>query len=189
MSPSAYFLKLADKLAYDLNILQVEKLIEVLLAARERGAQIFAIGNGGSAATAAHFANDLAVGTRAEGPSFRSQALTDCAALTCIGNDFGFDRIFELQLKARLKPDDLVIAFSASGNSPNIIKAIEYANGQSCITVGITGFDGGRLLELADHAVHVTTEKGEYGIVEDIHLAINHAVVSTIRARIASSQK
>lgn len=188
MTADAYFSELREAID-SINTAQVEQFAQVLESARLRYSNIFVIGNGGSAATAAHFANDLAVGTRAEGPSFRVSALTDAAAVTCIGNDFGYDEVFRLQLRNRAVPDDVVVAFSASGNSPNILRAVECANGLSCITVGLTGFDGGELLGLTDYAVHVSTEKGKYGIVEDAHLAVNHAVVAILKDRIASSRK
>jgi D-sedoheptulose 7-phosphate isomerase len=155
----------------------IAAFIETLLQARERGARIFFIGNGGSAATASHFANDIAIGCRSWDKPFRAVSLTDnLAILTAIGNDYGYDEIFVQQLKTQLTPGDVVVAISASGNSPNVIKAVEYANGAGAITVGLTGFDGGKLKQSAQLEIHVPSNKGEYGPVEDVHLIIDHLV-------------
>src|SRR6185369_2467294 len=109
----------------------IAKFIEILLQARERHARIYFIGNGGSAATASHFANDIAIGTRSWAKPFRAISLTDnVAILTAIGNDYGYTEIFVAQLKAVMEPNDVVVAISASGNSPNIIEAVRYANEQ-----------------------------------------------------------
>jgi D-sedoheptulose 7-phosphate isomerase len=151
--------------------------IELLQDARERGARIFFIGNGGSAATASHFANDLGFGTRTWKKPFRALSLTDnVAVITALGNDYGYDDIFVLQLKTQIAKGDVVVAISASGNSPNIVKAIEYANEVGAITVGMTGFDGGKLRKIAKSAVHVPSQKGEYGPVEDVHMIMDHLV-------------
>lgn len=157
----------------------IARFVELLLDARERDAGIFFIGNGGSAATASHFANDIAVGTRAAGKPFRAQSLTDnVAVLTAIGNDYGYDEIFVRQLRAQMRPGDVVVAISASGNSPNVVKAIEYANANDGITVALTGFDGGGLKAAARYGVHVPTHEGEYGPVEDAHMVLDHLVAN-----------
>jgi D-sedoheptulose 7-phosphate isomerase len=158
---------------------EIAAFIEVLLQARARGARIFFIGNGGSAATASHFANDIAIGTRSWSRPFRAISLTDnVPVLTAIGNDYGYAEIFTSQLKALMVRGDVVVAISASGNSPNIVQAVEYANQQGAITVGLSGFDGGSLKQFAQYCVHVPTDKGEYGPVEDIHLILDHLVGS-----------
>lgn len=160
-----------------LDVAEIEAFLQALLAARERNARIFFIGNGGSAATASHFANDLAIGTRTWTKPFRVVSLTDnVPILTAIANDYGYDQIFLLQLKTLLMPGDVVVAISASGNSPNLLNAVEYANEQDAVTIGLTGFDGGRLRQIAQRAVHVPTAKGEYGPVEDVHMVLDHLV-------------
>ncbi len=152
---------------------------ESLLKARDRGARIFFIGNGGSAATASHFANDLSIGTQSWKRPFRVISLTDnLAVITAIANDRSYDDIFLEQLKAQLSPGDVVVAISASGNSPNVVKAIEYANTQGAVTVGLTGFDGGKLRQISQIGIHSETNKGEYGPVEDVHLIVNHLIGS-----------
>ena len=153
----------------------IANFIEVIIAARESGSHIYFIGNGGSAATASHFANDLSVGTRSWKKPFKAISLTDNnAVITAIGNDCGYDEIFSQQLKAHLLPNDVVVAISASGNSPNIIKAIEYTNSKGGISIGLSGFDGGILKEISKYSVHVPSNKGEYGPVEDAHMVLDH---------------
>lgn len=155
----------------------VSQVIELMFKARGEGKNIFLVGNGGSAATASHFANDIAIGTRSPESPFRAISLTDNnSVMTAIGNDFGYENIFVKQLEAIFCDGDLIVAISASGNSPNVIKAIEYAKRRNGITIGLTGFDGGKLNKCVDYAVHVPTEKGEYGPVEDIHMIFNHII-------------
>ena len=155
---------------------QVAEFIETLRTARSNAATVFFMGNGGSAATASHFQNDL---TRWRDSPMRVISLTDnVAVLTAIGNDYGYDSIFRMQLENLLRPGDVVVAISASGNSPNIIRAIEYAIEQEAIVVGLTGFDGGLLARLAHVNVHAPTVKGEYGPAEDVHMIIDHVVMS-----------
>jgi len=167
----------------------IARFIELLLDARERGAAIFFLGNGGSAATASHFANDIAIGTRSPDKPFRAIALTDnAAAMTAIANDDGYEQLFVQQLAVLMRPGDVVVAISASGNSPNVLAAIEHANAKGAVTVGLTGFDGGRLKALASHVVHVPTEKGEYGPVEDAHMVLDHLVGSYLARRVRAER-
>lgn len=178
--PVAFARGYLDYLKKVIDALDVEEIgafARVLLDARERDARIFFIGNGGSAATASHFANDIAIGSRTWKKPFRAMSLTDnVAIMTAVANDYGYEEIFILQLKTVMQPGDVVVAISASGNSPNVLKAIEYANENGATTVGLTGFDGGKLRRLAKSAVHVPTSKGEYGPVEDVHMIFDHLV-------------
>ena len=161
--------------AIDVN--EIAAFARVLLDARDRDARIYFIGNGGSAATASHFANDVAIGCRSWQKPFRAMSLTDnVSILTAVGNDYGYEEIFVVQLKTLMQGGDVVVAISASGNSPNVLKAVEYANANGAITVALTGFDGGKLRRLAQSAVHVPTSKGEYGPVEDIHMVFDHLI-------------
>lgn len=167
----------------------IENFLGLIESARERGSQIIFIGNGGSAATCSHFANDLAIGTRAGGKPYRALSLCDNnAVLTAIANDSGYDQVFVQQLRAILRTDDLVIAISASGNSPNLLKGLEVAHELGAITLGITGFDGGKLKALAQHSLHVPSEKGEYGPVEDAHLILEHLVSNYLMLAARSSR-
>jgi len=155
----------------------VAQLIDILLSARDRDAQIFLLGNGGSAATASHFANDIGYGSRSWTRPFRATSLCDNAAVvTAIANDFGYEAIFVTQLKTAMRRGDVVVAISVSGNSPNVVGAVEYANAHGGVTVGLTGCDGGRLKEIAHLNVHVPTNAGEYGPAEDGHMVIDHLV-------------
>jgi D-sedoheptulose 7-phosphate isomerase len=155
----------------------IGKFTKTLLDARERGASIFFIGNGGSASTASHFANDIAVGTNSYAKPFRAISLTDNQAIiTAIGNDFGFDEIFSRQLQLLGKQGDIVVAISASGNSKNLLKAFEYANENGIKTVAITGFSGGAMKEMADEGIHVPTGSKEYGPAEDAHMILDHLI-------------
>jgi len=173
-----------------LDVAAIARFIDTLLAARERGARIFFLGNGGSAATASHFANDLAIGCRSGAKPFRALSLTDnLSMVTAIGNDCGYDEIFIQQLQAQVVPGDVVVAISASGNSANVIKAVEYAKGVPAVTVALTGFDGGRLKQVASLVVHVPTDKGEYGPVEDVHLILDHLVSSFLANLCRAEQK
>jgi D-sedoheptulose 7-phosphate isomerase len=154
---------------------EIGKFAETLLDAREREATVFFIGNGGSAATASHFANDIAVGTNSYFKPFRAISLTDNQAIiTAIGNDFGFDEIFSRQLQLLGKQGDVVVAISASGNSKNLLKAFEYAKENEIKTVAITGFSGGAMKEMADEGIHVPTGPKEYGPAEDAHMILDH---------------
>ena len=161
-----------------LRAIEVEEIaafVRTLLEARASGAAIYFIGNGGSAATAAHFANDLAVGTNCSARPFRAISLCDNqAVITAIANDFGYEHVFLRQLQVLARPGDLLIAISASGNSPNLLRAVEYARRSGIHTVGITAFDGGQLRKLADQSVHVPTGPKEYGPAEDAHMVLDH---------------
>lgn len=161
----------------NISLTDIEKFVEVLLEARERESSIFFIGNGGSAATASHFANDIAIGTRTYEKPFRAISLCDNqAVITAIANDDGYEKIFSQQLQVLLKKQDVVVAISASGNSPNLLDAIDTAKKMNTITVGISAFGGGKMKEMVDISVHVPTEKGEYGPAEDAHMVLDHLV-------------
>ena len=142
--------------------------------------RIYIMGNGGSAATASHMVNDLGVGLkRRELQKFDVTSLSDNTPVcSAIANDIGYENVFYMQLKDILKKDDLLIAISCSGNSQNIIKAVEYAKEQHVPIIGITGFDGGKLKQLSDINFHVDTKTGEYGLVEDVHMILDHIIYS-----------
>ena len=164
----------------------VECFIRLLLAARTSGNTVFFIGNGGSAATASHFANDISIGTRtSDNLPFRAVSLTDnVAVMTALANDEGYDRMFVDQLKVHMRDGDSLVAISASGNSPNLIEAVDYAKTRGATVVGLTGFDGGRLREKSDISLHVPTAKGEYGPVEDVHMIFDHLIGSYLIAEV-----
>lgn len=164
----------------------VEAFIRLLLAARVSGNTVFFIGNGGSAATASHFANDISIGTRTgDKMPFRAVSLTDnVAVMTALANDEGYDRMFVDQLRVHLRDGDSLVAISASGNSPNLIEAVNYAKMRGATIVGLTGFDGGLLREKSDISLHVPTASGEYGPVEDVHMIFDHLIGSYLIAEV-----
>jgi D-sedoheptulose 7-phosphate isomerase len=156
---------------------EIGRFIETLLDARNRGATIFFIGNGGSAATASHFANDLSIGTNDYDQPFRAISLVDnISIVTAISNDFGYEEVFIRQLQILGEKGDVLVGISASGNSANLIKAFDYASTVDIKTVAITAFDGGKMKPLADEGIHVPTEPKEYGPAEDAHMVLDHLV-------------
>ena len=173
-----------------LNLATLTRLIDEIWAAYREDRQVFVFGNGGSAATSSHLATDLAkgaLGHRGDAPArpIRVISLTDNVALiTAWANDVGFEHVFLGQLRNYLRRDDVVIAISASGNSPNILAAMRFAREAGARTVGLTGFGGGALSGLAD--LSVVVESNDYGVVEDVHLQIGHIITHCIRQRIAA---
>lgn len=151
--------------------------IEKLLINRGR---LYILGNGGSSATASHMVNDLGTGLRRRDIiNLDVVSLGDNSpVVTAIANDIGYENIFYMQMKGLINPKDVILAISCSGNSPNIVKAVEYAKEQGCKIIGVTGFDGGKLKELADIKFHVEAPKGEYGLVEDVHMILDHIIYS-----------
>ncbi len=162
------------------NRSSVSAIVDLLEKAIEQKARIYILGNGGSAATAAHMVNELGAGlNRRDIRKFNIINLADNTSVcTALANDVGYDNIFYYQLRDVIKPNDIVIAISCSGNSPNILKAVEYAKTQGAIIIGVTGFDGGHLKSLSDVEFHVNTAKGNYGLVEDMHMILNHIIYS-----------
>ncbi|MFH1190089.1 MAG: SIS domain-containing protein [Candidatus Omnitrophota bacterium] len=162
----------------------VNDIIECFHRARENHSTIFFVGNGGSAATASHFAQDLAeIGRKAGVRGFRAVSLTDnMSRITALANDYGYDTIFSAQVAELFKKGDVIVAISASGNSPNVIKAVECAKKLGGTAIGLVGFDGGKLARICDHTVHIETDRGEYGPVEDIHMMLDHMITSNICA-------
>jgi len=165
----------------------IADVIDLLQQARMKGSQVFILGNGGSASTASHFACDLAKNTRQDGlPHFRVIGLTDNMAMfSALANDEGYENVFSEQLAGLVRPGDIVIAISASGNSINVIKAGEAAHRHEATVIGFTGFDGGRLGQLANINIHVNSSIIEH--VEDIHLVLEHLIVKTIKEQVQSS--
>lgn len=160
-----------------IDVMEVARFINTLLEAREKGASVFFIGNGGSAATASHFANDLAYGTNEYHKPFRALSLTDnVPVLTAIGNDNGYEEVFVRQLKVLGRPGDVLVAISASGNSPNLLRAMEHAKSVGIKAVALTAFDGGKMKHVADDGIHVPTGLKEYGPAEDAHMVLDHLV-------------
>lgn len=161
---------------------RLARAAELLLACYRRGGTVFVLGNGGSAATASHFACDLAKGTRCEGArAFRVVPLTDNLPLiTAWANDAGYERVFVEQLAALVRPGDVVVAISASGHSPNVLAAADLAREVGATTIALTGRSGGRLHRRVDLAIRVPA--GPIEQVEDAHLAVAHSLCVALRA-------
>lgn len=162
----------------------VEEAIDVLLSAVYVGSTVFTLGNGGSAATASHFACDLAKGTIVPGgPRFRVIALTDNVPLIMAwSNDVSYESVFAEQLYNLMGRGDVVVAFSGSGNSPNVLRAVALARQQGGITIGFSGFDGGKLSRMVDVPVVVPCYCMEQ--VEDVHLILCHLMATVLRQRL-----
>lgn len=156
----------------------------MLLDAREAGARVYVMGNGGSASTATHFVCDLIKTAQVSGRRpLRAFSLSDNPALlTAWGNDVSYEIVFAEQVRALADPGDVVIAISATGKSPNIVAGLEAAKAAGARTIGLLGFDGGPSLKMVDVAVHVSSH--DYGIVESVHLGIVHAVTASIRGEL-----
>lgn len=163
-----------------LQSIDVASISDIVEALERTKGRIYIIGNGGSAATASHMVNDLGVGLkRREIRNFDVQSLSDNTPVcSAIANDIGYENVFFMQLKERISKEDLLIAISCSGNSANILKAVEYAKKEGVCVVGVTGFDGGALKRLSDINFHVPTQKNAYGLVEDMHMILDHIIYS-----------
>jgi D-sedoheptulose 7-phosphate isomerase len=161
---------------------------EMLYRTYRNEKQVFTLGNGGSASTASHMATDLAKNTI--GPNmrrFRILSLNDnTSMLTALANDLGYENVFREQLQNLIHPGDLLIAVSASGNSPNVLNAIRYAQNECAEVAGILGFEGGEAARLVDVAIIVPSTN--YGVVEDVHLIINHILVDYFKGKLAEEQ-
>jgi len=169
----------------------LDEIIRVIEQARDEGRQIFVIGNGGSAATASHMMNDLCKGTLghkgdAPWPRLRVIALTDNVSLmTAWANDTDFNHIFSEPLKNLAQRGDVLVAISASGNSPNIIAAVEAAKQIGVTVLGLAGFTGGKLSKMADVSLVVPSDG--YGPVEDIHMILDHIITSYLYEKLKAA--
>jgi D-sedoheptulose 7-phosphate isomerase len=186
LDASRYLEKFCD-VVRSLDVGQVEGLSRLIEDAYHRGRFVFIIGNGGSGANASHLCEDLAKCTLTD---FENQKRLKVLSLTdntpwvmAVANDLGYDRIFLEQLKNLASPGDLVLAISGSGNSPNILKAVEWANAHGLTTVGITGFNGGKLKAMAHHNLHAPID--DMGMAESIHQVVFHWIIDDLYRRMA----
>jgi D-sedoheptulose 7-phosphate isomerase len=167
----------------NLDIAGISKLAKKIIEAEKKNRNIFVMGNGGSAATASHWATDFSKTARVSGrPFLKCQSLSEnMAYLTAIANDVSFDDSFSLQLESILTPNDIVILISGSGNSKNLIKACLYTKKRKAFVIGLLGFNGGRLKNIVDLPILVPSE--QYGVIEDMHMAIGHIVTFYLKQR------
>jgi D-sedoheptulose 7-phosphate isomerase len=159
-----------------------------LYVAWEQRKQVFVLGNGGSASTASHMGNDLSKATIVPGmPRLKVISIADNVALmTAWANDSSYDTIFKEQLANLLEPGDVVIGITASGNSPNVLRAMEFANEVGAVTIAWTGRSGGRVKDIVDSSVHAQTD--DVGIIESVHLVIDHLVTNAVRQYIETKK-
>lgn len=190
LSPRAFL----DRVAHELGRIdpaQVGTLANLIFDVYQKSRFVFIIGNGGSGSNASHFCEDLGKGTLKRDyfdddskKRLKVLSLTDNTPyILAWGNDEGFDRVFLEQLKNLASPGDLLVAISGSGNSPNILRAVDWANQHGLTTYGCTGFSGGKLKTLAQHNLHVPLD--DMGIVESIHLTAFHWVIDDLYRRIS----
>lgn len=161
-----------------LDVDAIDAALNLLLKAFENGNTIYIFGNGGSSATASHFQNDFNKGVSEHTEKkFNFLCLNDnVATMMAVANDIGFEEMFRFQLRGHLKPGDLVVAISGSGNSANVINAVEYAKECGNQIIGLTGFGGGKLRELSDVSLHVPVNSMQ--ITEDVHMVFDHLMMS-----------
>ena len=175
---------ITEYLAHEMETLQaldvesINEALNVLEQAYDRGSAVYIFGNGGSSATASHYQNDFNKGvSEYTEKKFDFRCLNDnMATVMAVANDIGFEEVFRFQLRGHLRPGDLVIAISGSGNSPNVINAVEYAKAQGNTVIGVTGYNGGKLRQLADVSLHAPVNSMQ--ITEDVHLVFDHLMMS-----------
>lgn len=168
-----------------LDVDAINLAMNAIADARDRGGVIYTMGNGGSAATASHFVCDFSKGASETlgGEKFHFRCLSDNVPIfSAIANDIGYEDVFLFQLEKILEPEDLVIAISGSGNSENIIRAVKYARSIGTAVIGVTGYSGGRLKELADYSMHVPLD--DMQVTEDIHMMFDHMMLRVLGQRL-----
>jgi len=176
-----YLTQLQDVLT-KVDVGEIAAIADVLHTAYQRQKAVLVMGNGGSGATASHMVCDMNKGAcfHAE-KKFRFISLADCTPMIlALGNDIDFESIFVEQLKAYAQPGDVVFGISGSGNSPNVLRAIEYAKKLGCVTIGVCGYDGGKLKSLVDHCFHVKVDDMQF--VEDVHMILVHVLMRILDA-------
>ena len=174
-----YIKKLNDILD-KIDPLILSNVVDQMTSAFSRGNTVYVAGNGGSAATASHMQADFSFFVRYF-TKFRPKiiALTDnVPMITAVGNDTSFENIFVEQLRGRFVAGDVLIVISASGNSMNLVRAVEYVNEKGGMSISFIGFLGGRLKEISKISLYTPNEKGDYGPIEDVHIILNHVIVN-----------
>jgi D-sedoheptulose 7-phosphate isomerase len=171
------YIKKQQRVLADLDLGEIDAIAQLLKKAYEEERTIFILGNGGSGSTASHFACDINKGACLHAKNkYRVMALTDnMPTILAIANDINYESIFVEQLKNFARPGDVVIGISGSGNSPNVLMAIEYASELGCTTIGVCGYDGGKLKPMVDCCFHVKVN--DMQIVEDLHMVFVHILM------------
>lgn len=182
----AHYVDRVQTVLKSIHAADLQRISDLVLEAFEGSRTIFVIGNGGSASTASHMACDLNKATSVPGgPRLRVLSLTDNMAwFSALANDLSYEDVFVEQLRHLFKPGDLLIAISASGNSPNLVRAVEFVNANEGKTIALVGFAGGKIKALLHASVHVTGS--DYGPVEDGHLILNHLLTEHLKMRLAA---
>lgn len=186
-----YTRQIQDYMALEIEVLKkldvdaINAAMNLIEETRQKEGTIYIFGNGGSSATASHYQNDFNKGVSEYiETKFRFQCLNDnMATVMAIANDLGFENVFSFQLENKLKPQDIVIAISGSGNSPNVIKAVEYAKAQGNKIIGLTGYTGGKLKALSDISLHVPVMSMQ--VTEDVHMLYDHLMMSIFHKELA----
>lgn len=171
------YLDLEIKTLQSLDIDKIDEAMQLIRETYEKEGTIYIFGNGGSSATASHYQNDFNKGiSEYVEKKFRFACLNDnMATVMAIANDIGFEEVFRFQLKKKLQPNDIVIAISGSGNSKNVLNAVEYAKSCGNKIIGMTGFDGGKLADMSDVSLHVPIHSMQ--VTEDIHMVFDHLMM------------
>lgn len=172
------YIRLETEILQQMDVDAINDAMNLLYEALHQESNIYIFGNGGSSATASHFQNDFNKGiSEHTEKKFRFQCLNDnMATVMAVANDIGFEEIFRFQLTGKVKPTDLIIAISGSGNSKNVLNAVEYAKGQGCKVIGLTGYSGGELRKMSDVSLHVPVNSMQ--ITEDLHMVLDHLMMS-----------
>jgi D-sedoheptulose 7-phosphate isomerase len=183
----ADYLQNFKQLLQQLDLHAVERILFRLRAARDKGSTIYLAGNGGSAAIASHWVNDLGKATKKLGQTpMRVMSLSDNVSwLTALANDEGYDRVFSGQLDNFARPGEVLMVISASGNSPNLLRAVELARQRGLTTIAFLGFDGGALKDMVDEFLWLPTDKGAYGLVESAHSLLCHILTDCLTTNAA----
>lgn len=182
------YIRLEIEILGKMDIDAINDALNLLHDTLQKEGNIYIFGNGGSSLTASHFQNDFNKGISENMvKKFRFHCLNDnIATVMAIANDFNFEEVFRYQLTGRMKPDDIVIAISGSGNSRNVLNAVEYAKAQDCKVIGLTGYDGGALKELSDISLHVPVNSMQ--ITEDLHMMLDHLMMSVFNKTLCGIQ-
>lgn len=169
----------------NLDVDAINDALNILHDTFENGNTVFVFGNGGSSATASHFQNDFNKGVSEHTEKkFNLLCLNDnVATMMAVANDIGFEEVFRFQLRGHIKPGDVVLAISGSGNSKNVLNAVEFAKGQGCKIIGLTGFGGGKLKQISDVSLHAPVNSMQ--ITEDIHMIFDHLMMSVFYKTLA----